>query len=108
MYCRIGEAESSEMERQAAEVERANRSVFVQELLLSSLAEGLRLSEDEPGSSDEELDEVNRSVASGSDLTDMLLSSPRNEHSGNSHRNMVKHKDGIKAESAPPPPSCKH
>ena len=43
MVYRLAEPEPSELERQASEVRRADRSVFVQELLLSSLTENLRL-----------------------------------------------------------------
>merc|ERR1719394_1953548 len=39
--------EMGESERQSAETERADRSLFVQELLLSTLAENLSLSDDE-------------------------------------------------------------
>ena len=47
--CRCCESEFSEQEKQVVEVERADRSLFVQELLLSTLAAGLRLdSDDEP------------------------------------------------------------
>ena len=41
----------TELERQGVEVERADRSIFVQELLLSSLAESLRLSDEDDSSS---------------------------------------------------------
>ncbi len=47
MITRYGDPELSELEKQASETSRADRSVFVQELLLSSLAEGLRLEEDD-------------------------------------------------------------
>ena len=43
---RISEAESGDWERQAEAA--ADRSMFVQELLLSSLCEGLRLDNDDP------------------------------------------------------------
>ena len=42
-FFRLAEPEPSESERQASEVRRADRSVFVQELLLSSLSNNLRL-----------------------------------------------------------------
>ena len=45
MCCRCVDNEWTEFERQNMEVDRADRTVFVQELLLSSLAEGLRLEE---------------------------------------------------------------
>ena len=44
---RCSDTELSETERQTLEVERADRSAFVQELLLSSLAEHLRLDPDD-------------------------------------------------------------
>ena len=43
LFSRCGDGELSEMEQQTFETERADRSMFVQELLLSTLAEGLRL-----------------------------------------------------------------
>ncbi|KAI0209712.1 E3 ubiquitin-protein ligase KCMF1 [Lamellibrachia satsuma] len=49
LLARCCESEFSEQEKQVVEVERADRSLFVQELLLSTLAAGLRLdSDDEP------------------------------------------------------------
>ena len=45
----MGEGELTELERQTVETERADRSLFVQELLLSTLAEGLRLDEPSTG-----------------------------------------------------------
>ena len=44
---RCSESEFSEQERQTVEMERADRSLFVQELLLSTLAAGLRLDSDD-------------------------------------------------------------
>ena len=43
---RCSECEFSEQERQTVEMDRADRSLFVQELLLSTLAAGLRLDSD--------------------------------------------------------------
>lgn len=43
---RLTEHEAAESERQAADMERADRSIFIHELLLSSLSHGLRI-EDE-------------------------------------------------------------
>ena len=45
-YFRCSEVSRTEMEKQSVEVDQADRSIFVQELLLSSLAEGLRLDRD--------------------------------------------------------------
>ena len=47
---RFGESDLTESERQSSETERADRSLFVQELLLSTLAEGLRLDDRLPDS----------------------------------------------------------
>jgi hypothetical protein len=47
LLARLGEGESSELEKQAVEMDCADRSMFVQELLLSTLAERLRLEENE-------------------------------------------------------------
>ena len=44
---RCSECEFSEQERQTVEMDRADRSLFVQELLLSTLAAGLRLDSDD-------------------------------------------------------------
>ena len=46
--------ELTEQEQQQLETERADRSLFVQELLLSSLTEGLRLTDSSSDSSDNE------------------------------------------------------
>ncbi|KAK2191154.1 hypothetical protein NP493_58g03015 [Ridgeia piscesae] len=49
LLARCSEADFSEQEKQVVEMDRADRSLFVQELLLSTLATGLRLdSDDEP------------------------------------------------------------
>ncbi len=56
--CRLGEPEQSELEKQSVETERADRSMFVQELLLSTLAESLRL---------DDQDSLTLSVSSESD-----------------------------------------
>lgn len=47
LLAKYNDTELSEAERQVLEVERADRSAFVQELLLSSLAEHLRLDPDD-------------------------------------------------------------
>eukprot|EP00918_Siedleckia_nematoides_P034689 GHVU01075442.1.p1 GENE.GHVU01075442.1~~GHVU01075442.1.p1 ORF type:complete len:448 (+),score=21.87 GHVU01075442.1:182-1525(+) len=49
LLSRCVEPDLTEQEKQAAEAERADRGIFVQELLLSTLAEGLRL-DDRPSS----------------------------------------------------------
>lgn len=46
MCFRVGDPELTEIEKQNIEAERADRSIFIQELLLSSMSENLRLSDD--------------------------------------------------------------
>ena len=73
----------SESERQAAEVERADRSIFVQELLLSSLSQGLRLDHFPP-------DQPN---------------GPVRQTGEPNHHNMLKHTEEKQADPVPPPSS---
>jgi len=46
LLARLGENEATEYEKQTNEVESADQSLFVQEILLSTLSEGLRLEND--------------------------------------------------------------
>ena len=55
--CRLNDGPLSESDQLSTDEERANRSLFVQELLLSSLAEKLQL---QTSSSDSELDDDSR------------------------------------------------
>lgn len=96
--CRCGQVEPTELEQQRLETQRADRSVFVQELLLSSLTEGLRLSDSssESGGSDNEL----YPNAMGAPASRPDRNSPNNP----SH-NKIKQRDitSMPPDKAPPP-----
>ncbi|XP_013403674.1 E3 ubiquitin-protein ligase KCMF1 isoform X2 [Lingula anatina] len=95
LLARCQEAPLSELEQQTAESERADRSLFVQELLLSTLTDQLHL-KDEQASCDGQAHALNISIADGEDKH--LLSKQ------NSHKNL-KHSDNNKKEREPPPHS---
>ena len=129
---RCSECEFSEQERQTVEMDRADRSLFVQELLLSTLAAGLRLdSEDDavsvspppqetiaavpgpsttvappvesttavetpaPASSDNCVEAAESSDDAASVTTETAARTSVGK-SASSHRNKVRHLDGVK------------
>lgn len=118
LLARCGDTDLTELERQSLETSRADRSLFVQELLLSSLAEGLRLDDDLVNSRLESdlgiLVEDIRGVHGGGsvvepsdDCNDALSSTC--DRTSNRHHSLTKHKEGNKkSEKEPPPPSMSH
>ena len=117
MFLRCGDNDLTELERQSLETNRADRSLFVQELLLSSLAEGLRLDDDLVNSRLEsdlgilvqniKEHRSDDSVEPSDDCNDTLSSTC--DIPSNRHHNVAKHKEGHqKSEKEPPPPSMSH
>ncbi|XP_064630186.1 E3 ubiquitin-protein ligase KCMF1-like [Lineus longissimus] len=96
LLSRITESTLSDSEQQALDMERADRSLFVQEILLSTLSEKLQLSSDD---SDEDLHQGSLG----------LFNSDRISHDhrkkDNRKKNMVKHVgvDNKKSDKEPPP-----
>lgn len=83
LLARCGEPDLTELDKQALETAQADRSIFVQELLLSSLAEGLRLEDDDLLSNviglpalDDELDSVARRAAASAPASSGTTGSP--------------------------------
>ncbi len=110
--CRCADEELSEAQQQAADVERADRGLFVQELLLSTLAEGLRLDDSDASSSssgaesDPGGDPLQPPPPSGG--VDHVNNVGRNAVSDKAaarQRNMVNHLESSKANNKEPPSS---
>ena len=112
---RCGDDELSESERQSADIDRADRSVFVQELLLSTLAEGLRLDDQETSSNsslsgaESDTEQVGAgpggSLPPGIDHVNNLGRNSPNDKAVARHRNMVNHLEATKSSEKEPPPS---
>ena len=115
---RCGDDELSESERQSADIDKADRSVFVQELLLSTLAEGLRLDDQETSSNSslsgtesdtEQVGAAPGGLPPGIDHVNNLGRNSPNDKAVARHRNMVNHLEATKSSEKEPPPSvAKH
>lgn len=116
LLSRVNESQLSESEQQQLDQERADRSVFVQQLLLSSLADKLHLStsESETESEDDQLRSVavqGASVAgvggmtsSHYDVTDSDNNIRDRSRKDRKHKNMVMHNHQTKINEKEPSP----